>query len=198
MFSVSGDCERPGIYEYPLGTSVRQLLEDCGAAEAGAVQLSGAAGRLLPASAFDARLAFEDAPAGGSFIVFGAQRDLLDAVRNFTHFFAHESCGFCTPCRVGGTLMKQLIDKVYAGRASEYDLQELRSIGSLMKRASHCGLGATAPNPVLDSLDRLPDLYRRRLRDTAYEPAFDLDAELEQSRRITGRDDPGAHIGNEV
>jgi [NiFe] hydrogenase diaphorase moiety large subunit len=127
-------------------------------------------------------------------MVFGANRDLLDMVRNFMHFFAHESCGFCTPCRVGGTLLKDLVDKVYAGRAGDYDLQEIRQICALMRDSSHCGLGSATPNPVLSSMDRFPEIYRRRLRDSGYEPAFDLDAELQEARMITGRDDDGAHI----
>lgn len=194
LLSICGDCIRPGIYEYPFGTSIRQVLEDCGAEDAQAVQLSGAAGTTLLGHEFDTRIAFEDAGTAGAFMVFGPRRDLLDMVRNFVHFFAHESCGFCTPCRVGGVLLKKLVDKVYRGDGGEYDLQEMRSICELMQSASHCGLGTTAPNPVLGMLDKLPSLYRRRLRAGDYAPAFDLDAELEQARQITGRHDRGAHI----
>jgi [NiFe] hydrogenase diaphorase moiety large subunit len=194
LLSVCGDCARPGIYEYPFGVSVNQVLADCGAPNAQAVQLSGAAGTLLLKHEFDAGIAFEDTGTAGAFMVFGADRDLLDMVRNFVHFFAHESCGFCTPCRVGGVLLKKLVDKVYRGDAGEYDLQELRSIGELMRSASHCGLGVTAANPVLGTLEKSPDIYRRRLRDSSYAPAFDLDAALEQARQITGRNDRGAHI----
>ena len=115
-------------------------------------------------------------------------------VQNFAHFFCHESCGFCTPCRVGGSLMKDLLEKVIAGHATHYDLNEMRNIGQVMKQASHCGLGATAPNPVLDTLNKFPDIYSQRLANSSYEPAFDLDAALEVSRHMTGRDDEAAHI----
>jgi [NiFe] hydrogenase diaphorase moiety large subunit len=118
-------------------------------------------------------------------------------VQNFAHFFVHESCGFCTPCRVGNVLMKDLVDKVHAGHAGRYDLGEMQKIGHLMRSSSHCGLGTTAPNPVLDTLSKFPHIYEKRLKQSSYEPAFDLDAALQDSRDITGRDDAGAHIGTE-
>jgi len=197
LLSVSGDCARPGIYEYPYGVSVRQVLEDCGASDAQAVQVSGAAGATIPAREFDRKIAFEDIPTGGSFMIFNQQRDLLEMVQNFTRFFSHESCGFCTPCRVGGALMQDLVEKVMVGHATRYDLQEMKNIGQVMQETAHCGLGVTAPNSVLDTLDKFPDIYSKRLVNRSFEPAFDLDASLEVSRRITGRDDEGAHIRHE-
>ena len=195
LLSISGDCDRPGIYEYPFGVSIQQILDDCGATDTQAVQVAGAAGFTIPPQEFDSCIAFEDVSTGGSFMVFNQQRDLLDMVQNFTHFFAHESCGFCTPCRVGGALMKDLVDKVHSGHAGQYDLGEMRNIGELMHASSHCGLGTTAPNPVLDTLSKFPQIYEQHLKQSNYEPAFDLDAALQESREITGRDDAGAHIG---
>jgi len=197
LLSISGDCERPGIYEYPFGVSIQHILQDCGAIDTQAVQAAGAAGVTLPAREFTRCIAFEDVSTGGSFMVFNQQRDLLDMVRNFAHFFVHESCGFCTPCRVGCSLMKDLIDKVHAGHAGQYDLDEINNIGILMRTTSHCGLGTTAANPMLDTLNKLPEIYQNRLKHSSYEPAFDLDAALQDARDITGRDDPGAHIGTE-
>ncbi len=198
ILSISGDCARPGIYEYPFGTPVRRVLTDCGAEQAQAVQVSGAAGATLDPTHFDRVIAFEDLPTAGSFMVFDQSRDMLDMVRNFAAFFAHESCGFCTPCRVGGTLLRDLVEKVAAGKASAYDLGEMRAIGRVMRQASYCGLGHTAPNHVLDTLDRFPDVYRSRLVSPDYSPSFDLDAALSEARAITGRDDPGAHILEEA
>ena len=197
LLSVSGDCERPGIYEVPFGTSIQQVLDQCGASDTQAVQMSGAAGMTLSAREFKRKIAFEDVSTGGSFMIFNQQRDLLDMVQNFAHFFAHESCGFCTPCRVGSALMKNLVDKVIAGHATRYDLNEMQNIALVMQQASHCGLGASAPNPVLDTLKKFPDIYTKRLANRGYEPAFDLDAALEVSRQLTGRDDPAAHIQDE-
>ncbi|MEA3278081.1 MAG: NADH-ubiquinone oxidoreductase-F iron-sulfur binding region domain-containing protein [Pseudomonadota bacterium] len=194
ILSVSGDVARPGIYEYPCGTPVDQVLADCGAEHTQAVQISGAAGTTLGPREFDRILAFEDVITAGSFMVFDHNRDMLDMVRNFAHFFVHESCGFCTPCRVGGGLLRNLVEKVAAGQASAYDLGEMRHIGGVMKSASHCGLGTTAPNHVLDTLDKFPEIYQRRLRTSEYTPSFDLDAALSEARAITGRDDAGAHL----
>ena len=194
LLSVSGDCARPGIYEYPYGVTIRQVLEDCGAKDTQAVQVSGAAGSTIPPQEFYRQIAFEDVPTGGSFMIFNQKRDLLDMVQNFARFFAHESCGFCTPCRIGGTLMKDLVNKVIVGHATSYDIAELKNIGLVMQKTAHCGLGSTAPNPVLDTLNKFPGIYSKRLLNRGYEPAFDLDAALEVSRHITGRDDEAAHI----
>jgi len=187
LLSISGDCRQPGIYEYPFGTPVQQILQDCGAHNTQAVQLSGAAGSTLSPPEFDRRIAFEDVATGGSFMVFNRQRDLLDMVQNFSHFFAHESCGFCTPCRVGSTLSKNLIDKIYAGHAGQLDIDELVKISDLMQSSSHCGLGTSAPNPILDTLKKFPDIYQKRLQNTAYQPAFDLDSALQEARNIRDR-----------
>jgi [NiFe] hydrogenase diaphorase moiety large subunit len=194
LLSISGDCARPGIYEYPYGVSIRQILEDCGAEDTQAVQVSGAAGFTIPPQEFYRTIAFEDIPTGGSFMIFNQKRDLLEMVQNFNHFFCHESCGFCTPCRIGGTLMKDLLQKVSVGHATAYDLNEMKKIGLLMKNTSHCGLGSTAPSSILDTLEKFPGIYSKRLLNRSYEPAFDLDAALEVSRHMTGRDDEGAHI----
>jgi [NiFe] hydrogenase diaphorase moiety large subunit len=194
LLSICGDCERPGIYEYPFGVTIKQVLEDCGAANTQAVQIAGAAGTTLPVADAGRRIAFEDVATGGSFMVFNTHRDLLDMVQNFAQFFVHESCGFCTPCRVGGSLLRDLVEKLANGHATHYDVDEMQQIGALMKRASHCGLGTTAPNPVLDLLSRFPQLVESRLANSGYEPAFDLDAALQEARDISGRDDAGAHI----
>jgi len=197
LLSVSGDCDRPGIYEYSFGVTIQQVLNDCGAIDPQAVQLSGAAGSTIPADEFGRAISFEDLATGGSFMIFNKQRDLLDMVKNFSQFFAHESCGFCTPCRVGCSLMKDLLDKVHSGHASEYDLEEIRNIAQLMQTTSHCGLGTSAPTSVLDTLKKFPGTYQQRLKHSNYEPAFNLDDALQDARDITGRNDAGAHIGTE-
>lgn len=198
LLSISGDCARPGIYEYPLGTSINQVLEACGAEQVQAVQISGAAGSTIPVEEFDRKIAFEDICTGGSFMIFNQQRDLLEMVQNFAHFFCHESCGFCTPCRVGSSLMKDLVDKVMVGHATRNDLQEMQNIGLIMQQSSQCGLGTSAANPVLDSLSKFPDIYSKRLANRGFEPAFDLNAALEEARQISGRDDPEAYIQYEA
>ena len=194
LLSVSGDCERPGIYEYPFGVTVQRVLEDCGARDAQGIQMAGPAGHMISARQFGRRICFEDLSTGGSFMVFDQSRDILDGIRNFTQFFVHESCGFCTPCRVGTSLMRDLVTKVHTGHGTRYDLEEMRKLGRIMQLGCHCGLGQTAPNPVLDSLDEFPESYERRLRSTAYAPSFDLNAALDEARQLTGRRDPGAYL----
>jgi [NiFe] hydrogenase diaphorase moiety large subunit len=197
ILSVSGDCALPGIYEYPFGVSIQQVLDDCGAKDVQAVQIGGPSGSLIDKTKFNRKLGFEDLPTGGSFMVFGQERDLLAVIRNFAHFFAHESCGFCTPCRVGTTLLKNGLDKIASGHGTPYDLDEMKRIGALVKRRSHCGLGQTAANPILDGLQRFPQIFERCLAHSKFEPNFDLDAALEEARLITHRDDAGAHLEQE-
>jgi [NiFe] hydrogenase diaphorase moiety large subunit len=194
ILSISGDCARPGIYEYPFGIAVAEILADCGAPEAFGAQIGGPSGTFITAREFGRKLAFEDLATGGSFMVFGQGRDVLEIARNFTHFFAHESCGFCTPCRVGTVLLRNTLDKICAGHGTPYDLVELTRLASLVKSTSHCGLGQTAANPILSTLERYPELYEARLGDISFEPGFDLDGALAISRRLTGRDDAHAHL----
>jgi len=194
ILSVSGDCARPGIYEYPFGVSIRQVLDDCGAQDVQAVQIGGPSGTLIGSTGFNRKLGFEDMPTGGSFMVFGQGRDLLAVIRNFAHFFAHESCGFCTPCRVGTTLLRNGLDKIAGGHGTRYDLDEMQRLAALVKRRSHCGLGQTAANPILDGLKRFPRVFEQRLVHREFEPHFDLDAALEEARMITQRDDAAAHL----
>jgi [NiFe] hydrogenase diaphorase moiety large subunit len=88
---------------------------------------------------FDRRIAFEDVPTAGAFMVFNTSRDMFEVARNFSHFFAHESCGFCTPCRVGTTLVRNIMDKIANRHGSPYDINELFKLHRLMQGASHCG-----------------------------------------------------------
>ncbi|MCM2310375.1 MAG: NAD(P)H-dependent oxidoreductase subunit E [Steroidobacteraceae bacterium] len=195
LLSVSGDCALPGVYEYPLGVSVQQVLDDCGACDAIAVQVGGPSGRCIGQDEFGRRIAFEDIETGGAFIVFDSSRDLFEIARHFAHFFAHESCGFCTPCRVGTALLRNLMDKISRGKGSQHDLNTIEELARLLHNASHCGLGESAGRPLLDTLQRFRPAYERRLESSAVEPAFDLDGALDCARRVTGRDDPGAHLG---
>ena len=194
ILSISGDCTRPGIYEYPFGTTIAAILKDCGAEKSLGVQIGGPSGTFIFANEFDRKLAFEDLATGGSFIVFNHSRDVLEITRNFTQFFAHESCGFCTPCRVGTSLLRNMLDKICEGHGTPHDLVELTHMAKLVKTTSHCGLGQTAANPILSTLERYPELYQARLKDISFEPGFDLDGALDISRQLTGRDDAHAHL----
>ena len=198
ILSVAGDCERPGLYEYPFGVRIAQVLEDCGARSPIAVQVSGASGMCLSEREFGRRIAFEDVPSAGALMVFGKTRDMFEVARNFAHFFAEESCGFCTPCRVGTSLVAELMDKIAAGRGTQYEMNELLRLYQVMRTTSHCGLGQTACNAVSDTVQKFRPSYERRLQAVDFEPAFDLDAALAKTRELAGRDDANAHLGAEA
>jgi [NiFe] hydrogenase diaphorase moiety large subunit len=195
ILSISGDCEKPGIYEYPFGVHIQKVLDDCDAQNTQAVQIGGPAGKLLGAADFNRTISFEDVSTGGSFLVFGQQRDLLTIHRNFAHFFAHESCGFCTPCRVGTQLLKNNLDKIAAGRGTTHDIEALRQLSHLIQHQSHCGLGHTAAHHVLDGLQQLPQTFSAPLQPH-FTAQFDLDQALESARQATHRDDAAAHLDN--
>ncbi len=197
VLSVSGDCARPGLYEYPFGVTVRQVLADCGAENTLAVQISGPSGVCIASDEFDRRIAFEDLATAGAFMVFDDKRDMFEVARNFAHFFAHESCGFCTPCRVGTVMLSSSMDKIANGHGTLFDLAEIEKLDLVLNQSAHCGLGHTACNPTLDTLKRFRPTYERRLKSLDFEPAFDLDGALAAARRMTGRDDAGAHLSTE-
>ena len=194
LHSVSGDCERPGIYEYPLGVTVAQVLHDCGARNTQAVQVGGPSGRCLAAHELERRVGFEDVSTAGALMVFDQSRDMFEIAHGFAHFFAHESCGFCTPCRVGTTLVLQRMDKLAAGLGSPFDQADLDDLDTLMQGTTHCGLGASSTHALRDTLERFGPAYDRRMQRPSFTPGFDLDAELAPARRVTGRDDPEAHL----
>lgn len=194
ILSISGDCAAPGVYEYPFGVTIRQVLDDCGAKDVQAVQIGGPSGMLIGSAEFDRRLGFDDLSTGGSLMIFSQARDLLVIMVNFAHFFAHESCGFCTPCRVGTVLLRNGLDKIAGGHGTRYDLDEVQHLAGLVKCRSHCGLGQTAANPILDGLQRFPQVFEQRLVMRDFEPHFNLDAALEEARQISHRDDAAAHI----
>jgi [NiFe] hydrogenase diaphorase moiety large subunit len=188
LVSISGDCRRPGIYELPIGATVGEALELCGAEDVQAVQVGGPGGVLLAPDEFQRGLSFDDANTGGSFIVFDTSRDLLDVALNFTRFFAHESCGFCTPCRVGTKLMVNMATKIADGHGARLDIQQMRHLHHLMTQASHCGLGQSAAVPILTTYEKFPGAFQRRMEDVEYKPAFDVEAAIERSRQIVAEE----------
>jgi [NiFe] hydrogenase diaphorase moiety large subunit len=157
LFSVSGDCASPGVYEFPMGLTIAQLLKEVGGEDAKAVQVGGASGHCVPAAQFGRALAFEDVPTGGSVIVIGKERDMLRVAKNFMEFFAEESCGQCTPCRYGTKVLLEGIEKLEEGTCSMAYLKELCSLGETMQLASKCGLGQSAPNAFLSIVANFKD-----------------------------------------
>ncbi|MBN2311806.1 MAG: NAD(P)H-dependent oxidoreductase subunit E [Candidatus Hydrogenedentes bacterium] len=187
LLSVSGDCERPGVYELEYGITVEKLLELVGADGAQAVQIGGPSGQCLAPKDFGRAISFEDVPTGGSVIVFGPERNLLECMRQFIEFFVDESCGWCAPCRVGTTLLLKQLEKVLEGKGTRADLDQLERLGVTVKTMSRCGLGQTAANPILTTLRNFPDLYDNLIKPGDFIPSFDLKKAIAESCAITGR-----------
>ncbi|HJW75802.1 MAG TPA: NADH-ubiquinone oxidoreductase-F iron-sulfur binding region domain-containing protein [Thermoleophilia bacterium] len=144
LLSVSGDCDRPGVFEFPLGVTIAEVLEEVGGTDAKAVQVGGASGVCVPRGDFGRSIAFEDIPTGGSIIVLGPQRDMLAVARNFMEFFVDESCGQCAPCRLGNRKLLEGVELLRRGACSMDYLNELLALGETMTVASKCGLGQTS------------------------------------------------------
>jgi [NiFe] hydrogenase diaphorase moiety large subunit len=184
LLSISGDCETPGIYEFPFGVSVHDIVRECGGTKAQAVQIGGAAGTTVLAHEFDRYMSYEDLSTGGSFMVIGPERKLLDVLDNFADFFRHESCGFCTPCRIGTSLIADLLKRFNAGQASEQDRQQLKEIALLMQQTSFCGLGTSAPTAILNALDQNAQLFDQAIIGSDQNPVFNLDAAITEARQL--------------
>lgn len=188
LLSVSGDCTRPGVYEVPFGITLNAFLDMVGAPDAAYVQVSGPSGQAVAPKDFGRQIAYEDLSSGGSMMVFGPHRDVLDIARQFTDFFADESCGWCAPCRVGTTLLKQGMQKIVAGRATLADLAATESLANTVVRMSRCGLGQTAPFPILTTMRSFPELYEARLAAAPFEPRVTLHDALREAVIVQGRE----------
>ena len=188
LMSVSGDCARPGVYEVQFGITVNELLDLVGAPEAAYVQLSGPSGQAVAPKDFGRRIAYEDLSTGGSTMIFGPQRDILDIALQFADFFVDESCGWCTPCRVGTTLLKQGMEKIVAGRATLSDIAATEALADTVSRMSRCGLGQTAPNPILTTMRSFPELYEARLAPEPFTPLVTLQDALREAVAVQGRE----------
>jgi [NiFe] hydrogenase diaphorase moiety large subunit len=157
LFSVSGDCEKPGVYELPWGTKIKELLEIVGAKNTKAVQIGGASGVCIPKSQFERTLAYEDIPTGGSIIIFNESRSMLKILKNFMEFFVEESCGQCTPCRVGNTKLLECINNIEKNNYTFGEINKMKDLGRTMQVASKCGLGQSSPNSFLSILENFKE-----------------------------------------
>ncbi|HEY6906304.1 MAG TPA: NADH-ubiquinone oxidoreductase-F iron-sulfur binding region domain-containing protein, partial [Ignavibacteriaceae bacterium] len=157
LFSVSGDCKKPGVYELPWGTSLKELLKIVEAENTKAVQVGGASGICIPKSGFDRTLAYEDAATGGSVIVFNESRNMLKVLKNFLEFFVEESCGQCTPCRIGNVKLLEGVEKIEKGEFTFSYINTLKDLGRTMQVASKCGLGQSSPNSFISILENFKD-----------------------------------------
>jgi len=190
LLSVSGDCMSPGVYEFPFGVRLSEVLKIAGANDAVAVQMGGAAGQTIGRGDFERTICFDDLPTGGSLMVFGPERNVVEIARDFMDFFAHESCGYCTPCRVGNLLLKERLGRILEGRGEASDLGYLEELAGTIKTASRCGLGQTSPNPVLSTLKNFRDVYERLVKPAGegLRVSFDLRAATAGAAQMVGRE----------
>jgi [NiFe] hydrogenase diaphorase moiety large subunit len=157
LFSVSGDCDNPGVYELPWGTKISELLDIVEAKDTKAVQVGGASGYCVPKSQFDRTLAYEDISTGGSIMVFNESRDMIHVLKNFMEFFVDESCGQCTPCRIGNLKLLEGVEMIEKGEFTFTYINKLKDLGKTMQLASKCGLGQSSPNSFISILENFND-----------------------------------------
>ncbi len=147
VFSVSGDTPIPGIFELELGMSVQEFVNEFGDGDTKAVQVGGASGFCVPRKKFGSTIiGFEGVPTGGSMKLFNSSRSMYNVLHNYLDFFAEESCGQCTPCRVGCQQLLKGVQKVKKGEVKTTYLNELIKLADTMKVASKCGLGQSVGN----------------------------------------------------
>lgn len=158
LFSVSGDVENPGVYEFPMGVSIQKVLDTVGAKDTKAVIAGGASGICVPKKEFDRILAFEDVAPGGAIIVLNKTRKMLDVLKNIAHFFVEESCGLCVPCREGNHQLAKLIHRLKENEpVSELDLKRHIQLAETMSIAAKCGLGQASVNVFLSTIKHFQD-----------------------------------------
>ncbi|OYT12869.1 MAG: hypothetical protein B6I19_08070 [Bacteroidetes bacterium 4572_114] len=190
LLSISGDCKYPGVYEVEWGFSVKDVLDMVGTDEEDvqAVQVGGPSGTIIGPDDYNRKLCYTDLATGGSLIIIGKQRDILnDIVMNFTQFFIDESCGSCSTCRNITYLMKQKLEKILNARGIKQDIEDLVEWGKIL-RVSRCGLGQTACNPIVTSIRNFRHLYKGKIqKGKSFDSGFDLAESVKESCETSGR-----------
>lgn len=175
VFSLTGKVRRGGLIEVPMGISIRRIVEEIGGGVAEgrqfkAVQIGGPSGGCIPAALADTPVDFEALTAvgaimgSGGLVVLDDTDCMVDIARYFLQFTQQQSCGKCTFCRIGTKRMLEILERICAGLARKDDLDELEYLAGMVKRGSLCGLGRTAPNPVLSTLRYFREEYEEHLR----------------------------------
>jgi len=174
VFALTGDLRNTGLIEVPMGITLREIIEEMGGGMPGkrkfkAAQTGGPSGGCIPASHLDTPIDYESLQALGSIMGSGGlvvmdDKNLMPKVAKFfMEFCVDESCGKCIPCRVGTVKIQRLLEKIIDGQATHADLDQLKHLCEMVKTSSLCGLGQTAPNPVLSTLRYFPDEYESLL-----------------------------------
>jgi NADH:ubiquinone oxidoreductase subunit F (NADH-binding)/NAD-dependent dihydropyrimidine dehydrogenase PreA subunit/(2Fe-2S) ferredoxin len=172
-FSLAGKVVRTGLIEVPLGTTLRQVIFDIGGGTKKpfkAVQTGGPSGGCLPASSLDLPLDYESLKAAGSImgsgglIVMDEDTCVINLAQYFLNFTKNESCGKCTPCRLGSMRLVEILDRISRGEGGLEDIVALKSLGETIQKGSLCGLGQTVPNPVITTLRYFEDEYLEHIQ----------------------------------
>lgn len=170
VFALAGKIVNTGLVEVPMGITIREMIFDIGGGIQGgrkfkAVQTGGPSGGCIPEKYLDLPIDYETLKQVGSimgsggFIVMDDATCMVDVAKFFMEFCAEESCGKCVPCRVGTTVMKNILQKIVEGMATMDDFNNLKELAHMVREASLCGLGQTAPNPVLSTIMYFEDEY---------------------------------------
>ena len=176
VFALGGKITNTGLVEVPMGTTLREVVEEIGGGipngkKFKAAQTGGPSGGCIPASLIDTPIDYDNLIAIGSMmgsgglIVMDEDTCMVDLARFFLEFTVDESCGKCTPCRIGTRRLLEILDKIIAGNGELEDLDKLEELSNYIKSASLCGLGQTAPNPVLSTLRYFRDEYVAHIVD---------------------------------
>jgi NADP-reducing hydrogenase subunit HndC len=176
VFALGGRINNTGLVEIPMGTTLREVVYDIGGGIPGkksfkAAQTGGPSGGCIPTSHIDTPIDYDSLieigcmMGSGGLIVMDETSCMVDIAKFFLQFTVDESCGKCTPCRLGTRRMMELLEKITEGRGEEGDIEELESLAYDIKNASLCGLGQTAPNPVLSTIRYFRDEYEAHIKD---------------------------------
>ncbi len=198
IFSVSGDCKNPGIYEIEWGMKVKDFLKLVGADDPHYILINGYSGHCLFKHDFDREISGEGilsgdvkidiknpleykqrmtgigVRSGGAVMIFNSKRDIIKIVQNVCQFFVDESCGICVPCRVGNYLLNKKLDKLFSGKAHKNDLKEIREWSHIIQTNSRCGLGLMSSNALIDTMNKYPEEFEKLILPDAQTKAFNL------------------------
>ncbi len=176
VFALGGKINNTGLVEIPMGTPLRTIIEDIGGGipngkKFKAVQTGGPSGGCIPASLLDIPVEYDTLTSvgammgSGGMIVMDEDNCMVDIARFFLDFTVDESCGKCTPCRVGTRRMLAILERITQGKGEEGDIEKLETLAENIKNSALCGLGQTAPNPVLSTIKFFRDEYEAHIRD---------------------------------
>ena len=176
VFALGGKIKHTGLVEVPMGTTLREIVEEIGGGIPGgkkfkAAQTGGPSGGCIPASLIDTPIDYDNLMeigsmmGSGGLIVMDEDTCMVDIAKFFLEFTVDESCGKCTPCRVGTKRLLELLEKITNGNGTMRDLERIEELAQFIKENSLCGLGQTAPNPVLSTLQYFRDEYLAHIQD---------------------------------